>query len=124
MPHFRTSAAKNKLRRLHPPPYSSPLKLIKICGSKTPMSLFKVLRRLTGLFFFCQFYPQNRQKKNARTAAVLSAFCGIACVFCVSAKKITHRPSELTKFSMPVPWYEKKKVPPSAGDHQTRARLS
>ena len=71
--------------KLTPPPLSVPLELIKFCGSKPPTPPLKVLRlrRRTGLVFAC-FAPQNR--KNAREAAVLSAFCGFAYVFGVSAK--------------------------------------
>ena len=94
--------------KLTPPPLSVPLELIKFCGSKTHKSLFKVLRRRTGLVFAC-FAPQNRQKREGSRGFVrILRFC--LCVWGFR-EKLTHRRPELIKFPMPVARHENKQNP-------------
>ena len=90
--------------KLTPPPHSSPLKLIKFCGSKTktPKSLFKVRRRRARLVF-ASFAPQNRQKHEESSGVFRILRFGL-CVLGFR-KKITHRSSELIKLPMPVARY-------------------
>ena len=54
------------------PPLSAPLELIKFCGTKTQISLIKVLGRRTGLVFAC-FAPQITQKREE--SRIFSEFC-------------------------------------------------
>ena len=68
----------------------------------------------TGCCLFCSAALLRKTGDNARKAAVvLSAFCGFACVFWVSARKKNHRPPELTKFPMPVVARHKNKKHPA-----------
>ena len=107
--------------KLTPPPHSAPLKPIKLCGSKTPKPLFKVpmRRRAPGWFL-----PVSLRKtgKNTRKAAV-PRFCPHFVVLPVCfafPRKLTHRPSGLIKFPMPVARYEKKQIPPWTKEHPAR----
>ena len=86
----------------------SPLKLIKFCGSKPTKSLFKVLKRRTGLVF-ASFAPQNRQKRE-KSRGFCPHFVALPVCFGFQ-RKLTHRPSELIKFPMPVARDEKNKNP-------------
>jgi len=64
---------------------TAPLKVIKIPALTQKKSLFKVLKRRTGLVFASFAAPQqNRQKREE--SHILSAFYGFACVFFVSVK--------------------------------------
>ena len=85
------------------PPHSAPLKLTKFCGSKTLKSLFKVLRRRTGLIF-ASFAPQNRQKKReeSRGFVRISRLCLCVSGFRERKKLTAPRTSELIKFPVPV----------------------
>ena len=70
-----------------------------------------MLRRRTGLVFAC-FAEQNRQKREGSRGFVrILRFC-----LCVGGfrEQLTHRPSELIKFPMPVARHENKKNPAMA----------
>ena len=95
-------------KKLTWPRLAVPLELITFCGYKTQKSLFKVLRRRTGLVFAC-FAPQNRQKREGSRGFVrMLRFCLFGWGFRV---KLSHRRPELTKFPMPVAQHENKKNP-------------